>query len=298
MIFRREMIKNQKNGRAIEMRIGFIGLGAMGRPMVKNLLAAGHEVTVWDISQDAINALVSDGAKAGESTADLAGKCEIIITMLPADPHVKGTLMNEQFAAALKPGTKLIDMSSCTTDAIHQVEKFYDGKDIDVVDAPVSGGVEGAQKGTLSIFAAGSEAALDAVMTVLEVLGKQIFRLGACGMGKAFKNLNNLLSTANTVLVAEMYHVAKKHGFDTDKLYDMVCASSGMSASFKNRFKRMVDGNFDNGFKLSLARKDVGNALALGEGVPMPVSKLVYELLLANSQYDNLDMAVMCKLFE
>jgi 3-hydroxyisobutyrate dehydrogenase-like beta-hydroxyacid dehydrogenase len=129
-------------------------------------------------------------------------------------------------------------------------------------------------------------------------MGKEVFDLGPCGNGKAFKNLNNLLSTANVVIITEMYHIAKKRGYDTDRLFEVIMASSGASASFKNRFKKMVNQQFEGGFKQSLARKDVGNAIALGEDVPMPVAKLVYELMLANKQYDELDMSAMCRLFE
>jgi 3-hydroxyisobutyrate dehydrogenase-like beta-hydroxyacid dehydrogenase len=280
------------------MKIGFIGLGAMGRPMAKNLLKAGHSVTVTDIVPAAVQALAAEGAQTADSNVEVASAGEVIITMLPGDKEVKQVLINDDFAANLKPDAVILDMTSCSPDGIIQVESYYKPKGIMVVDAPVSGNVEGAVAGTLSIFASGEDAALKKVWPLLEVMGKQLFSLGPCGTGKAFKNLNNLLSISNTVIVTEMLRVAQKHGYNLDSLYDMICASTGMSMSFKNRFKRMVNDNFDNGFKLSLARKDYANALAMGEGVPMPVCKLIYELLLANSKHDNEDMAVMCKLFE
>jgi 3-hydroxyisobutyrate dehydrogenase-like beta-hydroxyacid dehydrogenase len=280
------------------MEIGFIGLGAMGRPMAKNLLKAGYSLTVTDLVPAAVQALVDEGAKAAASNAEVAAASDVVITMLPGDKQVIQVLMDPDFAASLKPGTVLLDMTSCSPDSIVEVEKFYKDRGVLVADAPVSGNVEGATAGTLSIFAAGEESTLKIVWPLLEVMGKQLFSLGPCGTGKAFKNLNNLLSISNMVIMTEMLRIVKKYGYDTDKLYDMISASSGMSASFKNRFHRMVDGNFDNGFKLSLARKDYGNALAMGAGVPMPVCKVIYELLLANAEHDGEDMAVMCKLFE
>ena len=280
------------------MRIGFVGLGSMGRPMAINLLKAGHSITAYDVMPSAVEALTAEGAQAADSLAKVAAAGEIIITMLPGDKEIKQVLMSDDFKTSLKPDTVILDMTSCTTDGIVEVERYYKAKGIMVVDAPVSGNVEGAIAGTLSIFASGEDAALKKVWPLLEVMGEQLFSLGVCGTGKAFKNLNNLLSISNLVVITEMLRVARKHGFDLDSLYEMICASTGMSMSFKNRFKRMVNNNFENGFKLSLARKDFANALALGEGVPMPVTKLVYELLLANSKHDDVDMAVMCKLFE
>ncbi|MDR1205906.1 MAG: NAD(P)-dependent oxidoreductase [Peptococcaceae bacterium] len=280
------------------MRIGFIGLGAMGRPMAKNLLKAGHSLTVYDVVPAAAEALAAEGAQTADSLAKVAASGEVVITMLPGDKQIKQVLLSDEFTANLKPGTVILDMTSCAPDSIVEVEGFYKPKGIMVADAPVSGNVEGAVAGTLSIFAAGDDAALKKVWPLLEVMGKQLFSLGACGTGKAFKNLNNLLSISNLVIISEMFHVAQKRGYDMDSLYDMICASTGMSMSFKNRFKRMVDDNYDNGFKLSLARKDYANALAMGEGVPMPVCKLINDLLLANSKHDDVDMAVICKLFE
>ena len=282
----------------IAMRIGFIGIGAMGRPMAKNLLKAGYSVTVYDVMPVAVEALVAEGAQAADSLAEVAAAGDVIITMLPGDKEIKQVLLNDEFATSLRPDAVILDMTSCSPDSIVEVENYYKTKGIMVADAPVSGNVEGAVAGTLSIFASGEDAALKKVWPLFEVMGEQLFSLGACGTGKAFKNLNNLLSISNLVIISEMLRVARKHGYDLDSLYNMICASTGMSMSFKNRFKRMVNDNYENGFKLSLARKDYANALAMGEGVPMPVSKLVYELLLANSKYDNLDMAVIFKLFE
>ena len=280
------------------MNVGFIGLGAMGRPMAKNLLKAGHSITAYDVVPAAVEALVAEGAKAAESMAAAAAAGEVVITMLPGDKEIKQVLLNDEFAAALAPDAVVLDMTSCSPDGIVEVERFYKARGIMVVDAPVSGNVEGAVAGTLSIFAAGEDAALKKVWPLFEVMGEQLFSLGACGTGKAFKNLNNLLSISNLMIMTEMLRVARKGGYDMDSLYDMICASTGMSMSFKNRFKRMVNNNFDNGFKLSLARKDYANALAMGEGVPMPVCRQINELLLAASKYDDVDMAAICKLFE
>ena len=281
-------------------KVAFFGLGAMGAPMAENLLKAGYTLhTAINRSRVAADDLAKRyGLSIFPSIPEAAKDVDVVITILPADAEVKATLIKEALAASLKKDAVIMDMSSCTTEAIREVEAWYAPKNIPVVDAPVSGGVGGAQKGTLSIFASGEKEALQTVRPLLEVMGKEIFDLGSCGTGKAFKNLNNLLSTINVVAITEMFHVAKKQGFDMDKLFNVICASSGASASFTNRFKKMLNAEFEGGFKLSLARKDVANAIALGQGVPMPVSKLVHELMVANCECDNLDMSAMCKLFE
>jgi len=284
----------------LSKKIAFFGLGAMGAPMAENLLKAGHTLhTAVHRSRAAADDLVKRyGLLIFPSIPEAAKDVDVVITILPADAEVKAVLISEALAASLKKNAVIIDMSSCTTEAIREVEAWYASKNIPVLDAPVSGGVAGAQKGALSIFASGDKEALQTARPILEVMGKEIFDLGNCGTGKAFKNLNNLLMMANLVAFSEMFQVAKKHGFDMDKLFDVVCASSGASTSFKNRFKRMVNSEFEGGFKLSLARKDVANAIALGEGVPMPASKLAHELMLANCEHDELDVAAMCKLFK
>jgi len=281
-------------------KVAFFGLGAMGAPMAENLLKAGYTLhTAIHRSRAAADDLAKRyGLLIFPSIPEAVKDVNAVITILPADAEVKATFINEAMAASLKKNTVIVDMSSCTTEAICEVEAWYAQKNIPVVDAPVSGGVAGAQKGTLSIFASGNKEALQTVRPLLEAMGKEIFDLGACGTGKAFKNLNNLLMMANLVAFSEMFRVAKKHGFDMDKLFDVICASSGASTSFKLRFKKMVNAEFKGGFKLSLARKDVANAIALGEGIPMPVSKLAHELILANCECDDLDVAAMCKLFE
>jgi 3-hydroxyisobutyrate dehydrogenase len=272
----------------------------MGAPMAENLLKAGCTVrTAINRSRVTADDLAERyGLLILPSVPEAAKEADVVITILPSDAEVKSVLINDALAASLKKNAVILDMSSCTTEAIREVEDWYTPKNIFVVDAPVSGGVEGAKKGTLSIYASGEKSALQTVRPLLEAMGNEIFDLGDCGTGKAFKNLNNLLSIINVVVISEMFHIAKKQDFDMDKLFDVICAGSGASVSFKNRFKKMVNREFEGGFKLSLARKDLANAIALGPGVPMPVAKLVHELMTANSVCDDLDMSAMCKLFE
>ena len=276
--------------------IAFFGLGAMGEPMATNLLHAGYTVySAIHQSRVAADRLIPFGLSLFETPIKAAELADIVITILPGDPEIKEFLLNNAFASALKKGCVVIDMSSATSDSIREIEQFYRSRGIAVLDAPVSGGVTGAEKGSLTIFGSGEEAAFNAVRPVLMTMGKEIYYLGACGTGKAFKNLNNLLSIGNTVLLSEAFRIAQKEGLDTGLLYDVINTSSGTSASFRARWPRMEKAAFQGGFQLGLARKDVGNALRLGEGLSLPLSSLVYQILADCGAYDKEDMAAVVK---
>lgn len=280
--------------------IGFFGFGAMGGPMAENLLKAGYRIyTVFKPLPCVAGNLSKqyDITMLG-SRAKVAGESDVIITCLPDDAIVKGLLMEKEFAAAVRPGTIIIEMSSTTSDSIREIEQFYLTKGVKVVDAPVSGGVSGAVGGTLTIFSSGDDEALDSVRPILKAMGSKVYCLGPCGNGKDFKNLNNLLLAVHTTAAAEVFRIAKNRGIDLELLYNVICESSGMSKAFITRFKKMMEENLEGGFKLSLGRKDLANGLKIAGTTPVPVAGLVYELMLANSEYDKQDIAAMCKLFE
>lgn len=283
----------------MKQTIAFFGLGAMGEPMAANLLGAGYAVrTAIHRSRDAAGRLAGQGLALFTTPAEAVSGVDIVVTILPADPEIKEFLINEEFAAAMKPGTVIVDMSSCTSACIRDVEAFYAAKGVPVIDAPVSGGVDGAAAGTLTIFGSGEQAAFDAVRPILGAMGREIYFLGGCGTGKAFKNLNNLLSVINTAVTAEMARIAVHEGLDLNLLYDVINASTGASVSFKARFKRMTAGNYEGGFQLGLARKDLANAIALGNDLPLPLAKLAHDILLSAKAYDKEDMAAVYKYFE
>ena len=174
-------------------------------------------------------------------------------------------------------------------------ENYYRPKGISVIDAPVSGGVTGAEQGTLTIFGSGDETAFETVRPMLSAIGRKIYYLGPCGTGKAFKNLNNLLSVGNTILVSEAFRIARENNLDTKLLYEVINASSGTSASFKARWPRMENNQFDHGFQLGLARKDVDNALSLAEELSLPLSEQVFRVLEESRSCDKEDMAAVVK---
>ena len=281
------------------MRIAFFGLGAMGASMAKRLLEAGYPVnTAIHRSRAVADVLSGIGLQVFPTFAAACMDTDVVITMLPADDQIKQVLLDEHLVRALKPGTIVIEMSSCKASTVQEIDSVYQPLDIQLVDAPVSGGVGGAETGTLTIFGSGSVAALDLVRPILSILGDRIYELGKVGNGKTYKNLNNLMAMVNMQCVAEVCQVVRSEGIDPDLFYKVVVNSSGNSHSFQSRFKRIMEERFDPGFKISLARKDVANALEVDPSVPMPVSRLVHELMLGLSAYDDLDTAAMIKQFE
>ncbi len=279
-------------------RIAFFGLGAMGEPMARRLLKAGFAVqTAIHRSRKAADALTGLGLVIRESPAAAVADAEIVITMLPADAEVRAVLLQPAFMQALQQETVIIEMSSCQAATVQEVERSYRPLGVRLIDAPVSGGVEGAEAGTLTIFGSGEHLAILAVRPVLDVLGRRIHELGKVGSGKTFKNLNNLLHIINIMGVAEVFHVVRSEGIDPQLFFDVIGSSSGNSASFQSRFLRMAGEQFEPGFKIGLARKDVANALAVNPTVPMPVSHLVHQLMLAAAAWDDCDTAAISQLF-
>lgn len=282
------------------MKVAFFGMGAMGLPMAKNLLRAGHEVhtAVHRSTAFVLELQEFENFRLYDGKNEAARGVDAVITILPGDAQVREFLMDEGFAENLTSETVLVDMSSCMTQTIQEVENYYKKYGLSVVDAPVSGGTSGAKNGTLTIFASGEQGAMEKIDPLFDVMGKTIFRLGSCGMGKAYKNLNNLLLAVNVTVVGEVFRIVQAQNIDMDLFYDVICASSGASTAFEKRWKKMQTQTFGGGFKLSLSRKDLKNALSLASDTPTPLASMTYELMLANSAFDNQELAAMCKLFE
>lgn len=281
------------------MNIAFFGLGAMGEPMAEHLLKAGHLVTTAiHRSYAAAVRLQSLGLTVCSTPADAVQNAEVIVTILPTDQEVLSFLTDETLVSEIPANAVILEMSSTTTQAVQSVERLYASRGILVVDAPVSGGVAGAENAALTVFGSGSPEALERASPVLDVFAKTVYFLGPCGMGKTFKNLDNLLSMYNLMGLCEVYHIAMQNGVDPQLFYDIIGNNSGASRALTNRWFKLINGEFKPGFTLHLARKDVKNALSLGEGIPLPMSTLLYQLMCAASKYDAEDVNALRKLFE
>ena len=269
------------------MKIGFIGLGKMGLPMAKNLCKAGYSVYVHSGNSVSQDEMLKEGAVAIDSHNAMAECCDVVITIVPADKEIKELYLSENgLIANAKEGVIFIDMTSAkgsTKELVNEAVKAS-GKNIKLVDAPVSGGVAGAVNGTLTIMTGCEEDTFAAVKPVLEAMGKNIIHTGDVGTASNVKMLNQMLNAGNTAVAAEVLCMSRKLGVDDEVLKNVVSQSSGQSFVFdRNVTKFMMSGDHTPGFRLNLMKKDVGlfiDAANELEGFT-PVTNLVYDLFRA-----------------
>jgi 2-hydroxy-3-oxopropionate reductase len=260
-------------------KIGFIGLGTMGRPMAMCLLKAGYELWVHDTDPGAVDALALKGAKAGSSYSEIARQCDIIITMLPQAQHVEQVVFgSEGLIHSAHQGMLLIDMSSITPEVSKTIQEALYERKADALDAPVSGGPSGAKSGSLSIMVGGNEKAFQQGLPVLEVFGKKILHMGGPGSGQITKLCNQILVGVHLQAVAEAFALAHKSGLDIRKVREAMMGGVAFSRVLEMHGQKIIDRTFDQpAFKLKLHLKDLNTALKAGKsaGVPLFATSLV-----------------------
>src|SRR5690554_5783285 len=242
-------------------KITFIGLGNMGGPMAGNLVKAGHDVTVFDLSKDAVAALVSEGAKTAETAHDATKGAECVITMLPAGKHVEAVYLGEDgLLAALPEGTLVIDSSTISPETARGVAEQAEAKHIPFLDAPVSGGVGGAKAGTLSFICGGDEDTFNKAKPILESMGKNIFHAGDHGAGQVAKICNNMLLAILMAGTSEALALGAKNGLDPAVLSEVMKQSSGgnWALNVYNPWPGVMDGvpasrDYEGGFQIGRA---------------------------------------------
>ncbi len=209
-------------------KVGFIGLGNMGGPMAQNLIKAGHDLVVFDLSDTAVKKATDAGAKAASTASDTAKDVDAVITMLPAGAHVSSVYLGDDgLLAAAKTGTLFIDSSTIDVETARKVIGEAEAKGMPMVDAPVSGGVGGAEAGTLTFMVGGEKNAFDAAKPYLDVMGKNIFHAGGAGNGQVAKVCNNMLLGISMIGVSEAFVLAEKLGLDGQTLFDISSTASG-----------------------------------------------------------------------
>ncbi|MBP2650898.1 MAG: beta-hydroxyacid dehydrogenase, 3-hydroxyisobutyrate dehydrogenase [Firmicutes bacterium] len=255
------------------MKVGFIGLGAMGKPMALNLLKAGHLLVVNDVNAKAVEELILAGAKKAESPKLLAEQVEVVITMLPNGGIVEQVLLGEQgVLAGAGDGFGIIDMSSVAPGFTQKMARLAAQTGVCYLDAPVSGGVKGAAEGTLTIMVGGDEQALARYQGLFQILGKKIHHIGAVGAGDAVKIVNNLMLAINMAGAAEAFALGTKMGLDPQVIFDIVSASSGNSYALSAKMPNFVfKGNFTPGFTVDLQYKDLELAVQTAKDVQVPM---------------------------
>ena len=264
------------------MRIGFIGIGAMGKPMALNLLKAGHELYVFDVVAAAVADMVAQGGQACTSPKELAQKTEAVITMLPNAKIVESTLTGENgLLAGSRPGQVFIDMSSVSAGSTKLMAKLAGEKGVGYVDAPVSGGVAGATAGTLTIMVGGSADDVAKVQPILQAMGKNIHHVGEVGAGDSIKVVNNLLLGINTAAVAEALVLGVKSGLSPQVMLDIIKGSSGRSYALEAKTPGFIlKNNFAAGFAIDLQYKDLELAAETAKslGMPLPLGSMAQQI--------------------
>jgi 2-hydroxy-3-oxopropionate reductase len=261
--------------------IGFIGLGIMGRPMAKNLLAAGYTLVVHSRSRGPVDELVAAGATAAASPREVARRCDVLITMLPNSPDVELVALGANgIVEGARPGLLYIDMSTISPLVSQKVGKVLEAKGVRVLDAPVSGGEKGAIDAALSIMVGGEPAVFEAALPILRSMGKTITLLGPLGSGGFTKLANQIIVAVNLTALAEALTLAKKAGLDRELTLKALGGGLAGSKCLEQKTPNYVANSYKPGFKIDLHFKDLGLIMesARALGVPLPATAVVQEL--------------------
>ncbi len=257
------------------MKVGFIGLGIMGRPMALNILKGGHELTVWARRAESIEPLVAAGAKPAANPAEVAKQAEIVISMVADSPDVMEVMLGENgVIKGAAPGLVAIDMSTILPQVARDIAVQMKQQGIDFLDAPVSGGEGGAINGNLSIMAGGEESAFLKAKPVFATMGKTILHMGSAGAGQVTKAANQIVTGVGVLTVAEALNFARKNGVDPAKVRDALMGGSAYSKALELYGLRMLERNFKPGFKAWMHQKDLNIVMqsAHQAGVSLPAA--------------------------
>ncbi len=286
-------------------RIGFVGLGIMGKPMVRNLVKDGWEVVVHNRSRGAVDELSgeSNNVIPAGSPREVADQVSMVVTMLPDSPDVEDVVFGENgLLEGMNQGDLLVDMSTIAPATSISVNEALSERGASALDAPVSGGDKGAIAGTLSIMVGGTEADFKRAHPMFEVVGQTIVHCGEAGAGQIVKACNQVVVAIAYEAVSEALVLGSKAGVDPEKIIQVLNGGLAQTKVLEMRGPTMIEHNFDPGFRINLHRKDLGIAMSTGKenNVPLPVTSIVsqmYEQLVANGHGD-LDHSAMLKVLE
>ena len=264
------------------MKIGFIGLGIMGKPMARNLITAGHQLVVGCHNPDAALELAAAGARTAETPREVAAQVDLVITMLPNSPDVTAVALgSDGVIQGAHPGLIFVDMSSIAPFAARQIADQLAGRGIRMLDAPVSGGEPNAIDGTLSVMVGGDRATFDEVEDVLAAMAASVVYVGEIGAGNIAKLANQVIVAVNIAAVSEALVLAKKAGVAPQAVVEAIRGGLAGSAVLEAKAPMIVDHDFQPGFRINLHMKDLLNALdtSHGVGAPLPLTAAVLEMM-------------------
>ncbi|MGN6333396.1 MAG: NAD(P)-dependent oxidoreductase [Motilibacteraceae bacterium] len=263
------------------MRVGFVGIGIMGSGMARNLLRAGHEVVVWNRTPARAEALTGDGATVASSPAELAGQVDVVCVCVSDTPDVQAVVLGEGgVLEGARQGALVIDLSTISPDATREIAGRLAERGVRFIDAPVSGGSEGAANGTLSIMVGGDAADVESARPVLEAMGKTITHVGPVGAGQTCKLVNQVLVVGNMLAVSEALLLAQAGGLDLERTLSAVTGGAAGSWMLANRGPQVIARDWRPGFTIDLQQKDLRLVLEHADrlGVPALVTSTVFHL--------------------
>lgn len=261
--------------------LGFIGLGIMGRGMVKNLLDAGFEVRAWNRTAERVRPFLEAGATAGSDPADVAAHADIVITCVSDTPDVREVILGERGAlAGARPGSLIVDMSTISPAVTRQIAARLEEGGVHMLDAPISGGSEGAAKGTLSIMVGGEAAQVERAMPAFRAMGKTITHVGPIGSGQLVKIVNQIVVVVNMLAVGEGLLLAQAGGLDLGKTLEAITGGAAGSWMLANRGPQVIARDWRPGFMVDLQQKDLRIVLETADelGVPLLGTSTVFHL--------------------
>ncbi len=289
------------------MKIGFIGLGIMGRPMALNLLKGGFDVGVWARRADAMRPLLEAGAMAASHPADLAGKVDIVISMVGGGPDVRDVMFGENGVSSgvgkgVSAGLIAVDMSTILPATSRQIASEFKALGVDFLDAPVSGGEVGAIAGSLSIMVGGSKASFAKAHPIFACMGKNIVHVGDSGAGQVAKAANQIVTGVGVFTIAEAFNFARQNGVDPRAVRDALMGGFASSKILENHGQRMLERNFKPGFKSRMHQKGMNivmqSAHALGVSLPAASAAAQMFNAMVGAGLGEEDSVAMLKLLE
>jgi 2-hydroxy-3-oxopropionate reductase len=284
-------------------KVGFIGLGIMGKPMSKNLLKAGYPLAVFDIVPESVNELVAVGARKATSSREAAAVSDVTITMLPDSAQVEQAVLGgDGVLEGIRPGTVYIDMSSINPLVSQRIYKRIEAKGAHMLDAPVSGSETKAIDGSLAIMVGGKAEIFNRCKRILESMGKNPVLVGDIGAGNLTKLVNQIIVALNIAAFSEAFVLGAKAGLDPEKVFEAIKNGAAGSVMLNQKIPSIMERNFKPGFKIALQRKDLKNALEVARDmdVPLPLTSLVQQELIAltNEGEENNDHSAICHFIE
>ncbi len=269
------------NNQQMTEKLGFIGLGIMGKGMAKNLLKAGFDVTVWNRTAAKMDALAAEGAKTAQTPADVAAQCDVIFVCVSDTPDVEAVVLGENGVIhGARAGSLVVDHSTISPIATKEIAAKLNAKGVQMLDAPISGGSEGAAKGTLSIMVGGDTAQFERARPYMQAMGKTITHVGGQGDGQMVKLVNQILVVGNALAMSEALVFAQAGGLDLQKTFDAVANGAAGSWMFSNRAPQILNRDWRPGFTIDLQQKDLRLVKGTADELAVPIfaTNMVFDM--------------------